>query len=150
MKDYFQEILNSKIPLTKHMGVKVKRVDSTETILWVPLLPNKNHKETAFGGSLASAAMLCGWCTLMFFLLKKDLGSTRVVLADTHIQFLAPVEGDFEAVCRPSEEKLINFYNKLTAKGKASIALEISIFCGGKEAVKMSGVYVAVLGGFGP
>ncbi|NLO89229.1 MAG: thioesterase [Clostridia bacterium] len=150
MKNYFQKILNSKIPLTKHMGVKVKKIDSTETVLEMPLHLNKNHQETAFGGSLASAAMLCGWCTLMFFLLQRDLDSPRVVLADARNQFLAPVEGDFEAVCRPSEEELINFYYKLIARGKASIALDISIFCGGKEAVKMSGVYVAFLGGFGP
>ncbi|HBT20811.1 MAG TPA: thioesterase [Peptococcaceae bacterium] len=150
MEDYFQEILNSKISLTAHMGVKVKKIDSAETILWAPLLPNKNHKETAFGGSLASTAMLCGWCLLMFFLLKRNLDSSRVVLADTHIKFLAPVEEDFQAVCRPSEDNLKKFYEKLITRGKASINLEVSIFSSGKEAVKMSGVYVAVLGGFGP
>ena len=43
------------------MGIRVAAYDGTSLKLTAPLAPNINHKSTAFGGSLYSLAVLCGW-----------------------------------------------------------------------------------------
>ena len=45
--------LHQHIPLTGHMQVGVRAVDKTGIRLRAPLAPNINHRQTAFGGSVA-------------------------------------------------------------------------------------------------
>jgi putative thioesterase YiiD len=56
-----QELLHSKIPITRAMGVKVEDYDGRRLILSAPLDANVNHLGTAFGGSLNALAVLSGY-----------------------------------------------------------------------------------------
>ena len=50
-----ERYLHEHIPLTTHMEVGVDRIDDTGVRLTAPLAPNINHRQTAFGGSVAAA-----------------------------------------------------------------------------------------------
>lgn len=143
VKEYFQERIHSQIPITKHMGIKVERVDDAEVVLSAPLPPNHNHKCTVFGGSLASATLLCGWCAVVSKL-KEWSYDGHVVVASTQIDYLLPVRDDFRAVCKlPPRDAWEEFREKLVSKGKASIVLDSYVYVDGKAAVKLKGTYVA-------
>ena len=49
-----ERYLHEHIPLTTHMEVGVDRIDGTGVRLTAPLAPNINHRQTAFGGSVAA------------------------------------------------------------------------------------------------
>ena len=59
-----RNVLHEEIPLTKAMGVEVNSYDGHCLVLSAPLDPNTNHKDTAFGGSLYSLAVLAGVCCI--------------------------------------------------------------------------------------
>ena len=58
-----QDYLHEHIPLSKAMGATVLKVDLSGVVLSAPLEPNINHRETVFGGSASSLAILaaCQW-----------------------------------------------------------------------------------------
>ena len=56
-----QEVLHSKIPITRAMGVRVAEYDGRRLVLSAPLDANVNHLGTAFGGSLNALAVLSGY-----------------------------------------------------------------------------------------
>jgi thioesterase domain-containing protein len=59
-----QAYLHEHIPLTRALAVEVVEVGLQRVQLAAPLAPNRNHRQTAFGGSVASLAMLAGWSWL--------------------------------------------------------------------------------------
>ena len=53
--------LHEHMPLTRALGVSVLAAGQQGVNLAAPLAANINHQSTAFGGSLASLAILAGW-----------------------------------------------------------------------------------------
>lgn len=136
--------LHDHIPLTRHMGVVVTDCRPERVILSAPLAPNVNHRETAFGGSLSSLAILAGWAWLYTRL--SPLGRRqRIVIHDSQTAFDRTVSGPFEAICdAPPDEDFARFLAALARRGKARITLESRVLCGGEIAVRHTGRYVAV------
>src|SRR5262247_202907 len=88
--------MHAEIPLTRSIDVRVRRFDGTALTLSAPLAANSNHKGTAFGGSLFSLAVLAGWGLLALKLEERNLHA-ELVIQDSHVEYLAPVRGDFSA-----------------------------------------------------
>ena len=48
-----QDFLHTHIPATALLGLSVLETTAEQTVLFAPHAPNRNHKNTAFGGSIA-------------------------------------------------------------------------------------------------
>ena len=142
MIEHLQEILNSEIPLTKHIGIRVGGHTDSSLILHAPLESNINHKSTAFGGSLYSLCVLSGW-GLIYLLLQQHQLAGHIVIQQSDIQYIKPVKTDLTAKCSftslEQQNKFIKMYKR---KGLARLQLEASIACNNEKAVMFNGTYV--------
>lgn len=66
--------------------------------LAAPLVPNGNHAATAFAGSLNALLTLAGW-GLLWPLLDEAHIAASMVIQDSHIPYLRPVDTDLVARC---------------------------------------------------
>lgn len=138
-----QELLHSKIPITRSMGVRVEDYDGKRLILSAPLGLNVNHLGTAFGGSLHALSVLSGYGLLWLEL--KDTES-HIVIRKSSISYERPVRGEIRAICvRPDEEALEDFKQTFHQKGKARISLAATIEDQGITCVRFEGIFVAML-----
>lgn len=137
-----QELLHSKIPITRAIGVKVEDYDGERLILSAPLAENVNHLGTAFGGSLHALAVLSGYGLLWLEL--KDT-ECHIVIRKSTISYERPVRGEIRAICvRPREEALIEFKKSFHQKGRSRISLAATIEDEGIVAVHFDGLFVAM------
>jgi len=137
-----QEVLNSEIPLTNHIGIQVGKHTDLSLTLHAPLNNNINHKSTAFGGSIYSVSVLSGW-GLIYLLLKQHDLPGHIVIQKSNIKYIHPVTTDITAKCaftsREQQDKFIKMYKR---KGLARLQLEANILCNNKKAVIFNGTYV--------
>ena len=140
--EQIQELLHTKIPITRAMGVRVEDYDGERLILSAPLDRNINHLGTAFGGSLQALAVLSGYGLLWLELKDTDC---HIVIRKSSISYERPVRGELRATCvRPREEALAEFKQTFQQKGRARIALTAAIEDQGKVAVRFEGIFVAI------
>ncbi|MDO6563740.1 YiiD C-terminal domain-containing protein [Amphritea sp. 1_MG-2023] len=140
----FQLWLKDQIPLINHMGLDAPVYDGQCLVLSAALAPNVNDKGTGFGGSLATLATLCGWALVTLYL-REQGHDCDVMIRDSQLNYLAPINDDFVAVTRlPEQAELDGFMNYLQAKGRARLKLEVEIRQGDKVAMTLAGAYVAV------
>ncbi len=137
-----QELLHSKIPITRAMGVRVADYDGRRLILSAPLDANVNHLGTAFGGSLNALAVLSGYGLLWLELRDDDC---HIVIRESSISYERPVRGELRASCAlPEAEELAEFKKTFHQKGKARITLAATIEEQGVAAVRFRGTFVAL------
>jgi thioesterase domain-containing protein len=137
-----ERFLHEKIPLTAAMGVRVEECNDTRLVLRAPLAPNRNHLQTAFGGSLHALATLSGY-GLLWWLLREP--QAHLVIRESTAQYLRPVRGDLKAECQsPPVAELERFRRDFARKGKARIHLEATVDDDGEIAVRFTGEFVAI------
>ena len=140
-----QNRLYRDIPISKQMRIKVVKANTHQVVVSVPLAPNVNHQATVFGGTLASALLLSGWCLAEVRLGEWGLKG-HIVVMKTEIDYLRPVAADFLAVCTLDDETVWeNFRKDLENRKKARIWIEGSVSTEDGVAVKMKGLYAASL-----
>jgi thioesterase domain-containing protein len=150
-----EDYLRREIPLSRDMGVRVASLDGKALELAAPLAPNRNHKGTAFGGSLYSLATLAAWGTVRALLAPmgpgRDGAAVHIVIVEGALNYLKPVQGAFAARCeRPDEAEAARFRQALLRKGKARIALRSEVRAAGAAegegpAAVFQGVFAASL-----
>jgi len=137
-----EKFLHEQIPLTVAMGVRVAECEDSHLVLTAPLAPNRNHLQTAFGGSLHTLATLSGY-SLLWWLLREP--RAHIVIRESTIHYDRPVRGDLKAICRsPSPAELARFRRDFARKGRARISLEAAVEFEGESAVRFRGVFVAL------
>ncbi len=136
-----QRLLHNEIPLSRAMGIRVTRYDGTSLQLAAPLGPNINHKATAFGGSLYSLAVLCGW-GLLHLKLEEAGMHKHIVIQESSIRYVLPVAEDMLAECRMDASSFEHCLRMLARHDRARIALHVSIEQDGYTAVAFEGRYV--------
>jgi thioesterase domain-containing protein len=136
-----QQTLHHEIPLSREMGISVVSYSGDQLIFAAPLKPNINHKATAFGGSLYSLAVLCGWGMVHLKLAEANL-HRHIVIQEAEIRYLLPVAEDMQAECYLDAEVLQRFFATLKKHGRARLALKVAIRHEGNLAVEFSGQYV--------
>lgn len=142
MKEKLQSILLYEIPISHAMGIEVKVATSQEVRLSAPLVNNINHKCTAFGGSLYSVSVLSGW-GLVYCILAEHGLQGHIVIQESNIQYLKPVDGELRAVCRmEKEEAVARFVKVFKRKGRARLVLRCEVVHGGEPAVLFEGAFV--------
>jgi thioesterase domain-containing protein len=141
--EFINHYLAEHIPISQALGVRVLMFDGPSIRVSAPLAANLNHRNTAFGGSLATLGILAGWILINFNL--RDLGlHCRVVIQKSEMDFLASVDADFEAVAR-KPELWETFIKTLQRRGKARLELSSEIMLKDKIVATHQGLYVAVL-----
>jgi thioesterase domain-containing protein len=136
--------LHEHIPITRAMGFRVKAYDGVSVRLWAPLEPNLNHRQTAFGGSVAALATLSGW-TLLYMKLREAGEDVQLVVQSSEIDYTGPIEVDFDAVCRmPAPHEWARFEHALRRYGRARVGLRAEIETNGQTMARYAGDYVAV------
>ncbi len=136
-----ERTLRGEIPLSHAMGIRVAGYDGRCLRLTAPLAPNINHKLTAFGGSLYSLAVLCGWGLVHLKLAEAGLHK-HIVIQESSIRYLRPVNEEMRAECCVEEAALARFLRTLEKHDRARLALTVSIPGNDRPAVEFSGNYV--------
>jgi len=136
-----ERTLHVEIPLSQAMGIRVAAYDGTSLKLTAPLAPNINHKSTAFGGSLYSLAVLCGWGIVHLKLAEAALHK-HIVIQESNIRYLLPVDQLMQAECSLDETTLKHFLRTLAKHDRARLALNVVIKHKDQPAVEFSGRYV--------
>lgn len=139
-----RDYLHEHIPLSKAMEVSVQRADATGVVLSAPLGPNINHRETVFGGSASSLAILAAWSVVHFGLQREAL-PCRVVIQKNTMSYDMPIAGRFTARCdAPAPEMWRKFLAMVRRKKIGRIELVSVLEYEGKAAGTMEGVFVAI------
>ena len=140
-----QHTLHSDIPLTKAIGLRVETSDPHSLTLFAPLGPNRNHKDTAFAGSINAVVTLAGW-SLIWCTLDQEQLAGKIVIQDSTIQYLRPITTDFRAYCRAAtSEDMKRFLSQLRRKRRARLELHVEIWEKEILAVRFRGRYVVEL-----
>ncbi len=138
------EILEHGIPLTGFMGVRVAAYNGQELRLEAPFEPNRNHKGTAFGGSIAALATVTGWVCADLLLREHGLNADLVVYRSELRYRLPLTDKVLTSRCRmPDPADLGRFLRDFDHNGRASLELKVDLLRKGRAAVLFSGEYVA-------
>lgn len=141
-----QAFLEGNFPLAVSMGVRVEACGGEGLVLVAPLLPNRNHLGTAFGGSLAAVAMLAGYGYLWVALGDP---AAHLVVGQAEVVYRRPVRGEIRAVCRGGmggvgEGEMEVFREEVGRGGKGRIRVGVTIEEEGEVAVRFAGTFVGV------
>ncbi|WP_338151380.1 YiiD C-terminal domain-containing protein [Neisseria sicca] len=98
-----QDFLHAHIPATALLDLSVLETTADQTVLFAPHAPNRNHKNTAFGGSIALAATVGGWATVYLHCPESD---GNIVIQEGTTRYLRPARGNLTIITRspPAEE----------------------------------------------
>ena len=140
-------ILKDKIVLYEHLGIEVLEINSHRVRFLVSLAKSRNHKGTAFGGSLYATAVMAAYALVLAGLQARKIATENIVIAKGEIEYLRPVETDFEVRCEfPSLEAEDDFFNTLVAQGRTKGSLKSHILAvGGSRKASLTGVFVVKL-----
>ncbi len=138
-------VLAEQIPLSKAMKIKVARCSESYGVEFqLPLRPNRNHKNTAFGGTLIAAQALACWAFICEVLDGANIHA-EVVVQRQNGEFLLPVKNNFrvltDSVSLPARER---FLATLEKHSKARLQVTARVLVGDRVAGAYSGEYVAI------
>lgn len=135
--------LHRHIPLSQSMRVKVLRTDLDRIVLHAPLRPNRNHQQTAFGGSLSALMLLAAW-SLIHSRLHPATTSHVLVVRRLSARYHAPVTGPLRATARLAREAQWRAFERLLRRrGKARLTIGSVIEQDGRIAARFEGEFVA-------
>lgn len=142
--EQYTDYLHRSIPLTAAMAIRVRRLDADCVEIRAPLPPNRNHHGTAFGGSLATLAILSGWTLVQRGLDTAGI-TAKLMVQRSECDFLAPAEVDFVAESRfAGEAEWPRFIEQLHHRGRARIAVDIRIHADAGVAMRTRAIYAAI------
>ena len=91
-----ERYLHDRIPLSRAMAVEVRAASPAGVILFAPLAPNINHRDTVFGGSASALAILAAWSALLVRLKDAALDG-RIVIQRNTVHYERPMAAAFKA-----------------------------------------------------
>ena len=146
--DELEQYLHNNIPITKAMAVGVVDISPNIVTLSAPLLPNTNHRNTAFGGSVSTLATLSAWSLLRLKMDDKNAKNAHLVIQRNNVEYLHPVAVDFIASAMLADEnKWQRFEQTFASKGKARISVEAIVEADGKICARFIGDFVVLASG---
>ncbi|WP_163370213.1 YiiD C-terminal domain-containing protein [Endozoicomonas acroporae] len=139
--------IKDNIPLLNNMEVSFDQFKDGELVISCPLAPNINDKGTAFGGSIAALATICGWLftTLHARTRVKDCAA---VIADSQLTYHAPGKSRISAHCSAMVPDC--FFDRLNERRNAKLELTVELYSTEKEEqssiniATYKGIYVAM------
>ena len=139
-----EQYLHESIPLSKAMGVQVRKSNAEHVVLAAPLVPNRNHQSTVFGGSASAVAILAAW-SLLHVRLKEAGLRVRLVIRQNTMKYERPIAGKFLASSSVADfSAWERFQEMLKRKHRARISVKVTIRCHGENVGEMQGEFVAL------
>ena len=138
--------ITDSIPLLKDMKVSFDQFKSGKLIISCPLGPNVNDKGTAFGGSIAALATICGWLFTTLHA-RTRIENCTAVIADSQLTYHAPGKGRISAHCKTIVPD--KFFDRLNKRRNAKLELTVELYSTEKEEKSLiniatyKGIYVA-------
>lgn len=139
-----QEYLHRNIPVSQAMGITVLSASPDIIVLRAALEPNLNHRSTAFGGSVASLAVLAGWSVLRLGL-DSFTPTPQIVIQRSSMQYMLPIATDFDAVCRrPEAAAWERFMRAFERRGRGRLEVDVDVRVDGESAAHLHAGFVAL------
>ena len=139
-----QSYLHEHIPLSAAMQIEVLTATPEQVVLGAPLAPNINHRETAFGGSMSTLAILSAW-SLLHVKLTAGGYRTRLVIQRNTMSYGKPVLGYFTAHAKsPEPDQWQAFTRMLERKGRGRVSVSSELLYEGDEVGMFEGEFVAL------
>ena len=137
-----QAFLHANIPATAALSLSVVDITPDSLILSAPHAPNRNHKNTVFGGSIALAATVGGWAMVHS---RFPEAAGNIVIQQGETRYLHPANSDLTVITRAAaEEDWRKMKEMFEQRGKGKIVLETEIFSDGVKAAVFGGKFVAL------
>ncbi len=145
--EQYKANLLSSIPVVKGMEVDIVEVSDYKTIVSAPLGTHVNYEGTAFGGSLNTLCIIASYLLVHHHMKIKGIAFDSLVIQNSQIEYLHPVESDFKATAQIDPKACVSFLKILRRKGVGRIGVSsfISSSTSDKELVKFQGRFVASL-----
>ncbi|HEX7373444.1 MAG TPA: YiiD C-terminal domain-containing protein [Steroidobacteraceae bacterium] len=139
-----QQYLRTRIPLSAAMQVEVRRADVAGVELYAPLEPNTNHRDTVFGGSAATLAILAAWCALHVRLLAAGLAG-RIVIHSNTMNYERPIVAGFTATSQPPAADEWQKLAAIVARGRMARARMTAVLeCQGEQVGQFDGQFAVL------
>ena len=139
-----QAYLHERIPLSRAMEVVVRAAGSDGVVLYAPLAPNINHRDTVFGGSASALAILAAWSALYVRMQAEGLHG-RIVIRRNTMSYDRPIAAGFTATALPPAGE---DWHKLVAtleRGRpARVQLGAQIDCDGQAVGTLEGEFAVL------
>ncbi len=127
---------------SRYIGLRSRRPRRRGAAL--ALVPNRNHQGSIFAGSLNAVATLAGWAVVWLALQHPAIGAA-VVIQDSTIEYLAPVNQDCFAHCgQPDADTLDRFLQTIGRHDRARLGLTVHLLAGSGRVARFVGRYVAL------
>ncbi|WP_299728885.1 YiiD C-terminal domain-containing protein [uncultured Endozoicomonas sp.] len=133
--------IKDNIPLLNNMDVSFDQFQDGELTISCPLEPNINDKGTAFGGSIAALATICGWLYTTLYA-RTIVKECAAVIADSQMTYHAPGTDRIIAKCQAQVPE--TFYERLGEQRKAKLELTITLLSDEIHIATYKGLYVAI------
>jgi thioesterase domain-containing protein len=138
-----QDYLYAHIPLSRAMAVEVKTATPQSVLLSAPLEPNINHRNTVFGGSASTLAILSAWALLHVSMADANI-QARLVIQKNSMNYDLPMLGAFSAeATTPAPEKWQRFLATLQKHKRARVNICSVLKCEGQQVGTFEGDFVA-------
>lgn len=135
--------LYSEIPMAKAMGVNIPEASETSITVTAPLSVNRNHLDTAFGGSLSTLLIFSCYAWL-FQAVNKEGYRCHVLIQSGHTDYILPVNEDLRAICHaPDSKSFIKFLESFRRKGVGRLTLRAEIVTAKGKACHFEGIFIA-------
>lgn len=136
------DYLRENVPLTREMDIQAGLQNQDWLELAMPLTPNLNDKQTAFGGSLATLCTLSGWC-ICAQLCKSQTLDVDISVIDSQIRYRLPVKLDpvRARAYYPGKLRINEFIASIKQQGHARLTLNAEVLLEGHAAVNFEGRY---------
>ena len=141
--DELERYLHANIPLSRHMGLRVRCAERERLELTLPLAPNVNPHGTVFGGAQAATGLVGGWMLLHAAFARAGV-SVQLVGKEGRCEFLAPATADCVAVTTCEGADLDALLARFAEKGRARQQLLTVIRVGETEVTRHHVVFTAL------
>jgi len=122
------------IPIVEAFDLQITELTEDSSTVEMKLNTNRNHKGTAFGGSLYTGCVIAAYA--LVYSKQKSLQDLDLVIREGNIRYLGPVDQDFYVTARINLEEWNKMMRGLNKKDRARINVVAHAFIGeGGEAL---------------
>ncbi len=144
VQTFLQEYIHEHIPITQDMAIAVQTVTPQSITVTAQLAPNINHRQSAFGGSISTLAILAGWILLKHRSRGMSPAPTLVIQEST-TKFLKPITADYSAYVTNTDAAALEKFDRTYQRhGKARLLLKSQVDCDGECCAVHEGLFVAI------
>ncbi|MCH2534097.1 MAG: thioesterase domain-containing protein [Bdellovibrionales bacterium] len=123
---YKKQLLNS-IPIVQSMNIDIVKIESNKISIIAPLNKNINYEGTAFGGSINTLCVLSSYLLIHHILKSHKIEFSSLVIQDSSIQYLKPVDSDFIATATIPVNCIDKFIEMFQKRSMARVSTEAKI-----------------------